>query len=200
MGLQAGSGFVKTAGEWVLGRLVVPKAVHQNDRECLLKTDIPRLHQTDQLLLFRRHCVRLSATPWLQHARPPCPSPAPGASLKLMSIESVMPSSQLILCRPLPLPPSIFASIRVFSSESALRVRWPKYWCFSFSISPSSDYSGLISSRMAWLDLLAVHGTLLWDRSLYFKEGTIRGSCSEVWHILSSGLGSLHLVNLSSAP
>ena len=58
MGLQAGSGFVKTAGEWVFGRLVVPKAVHQNDRECLLKTDIPRLHQTDQLLLFCRHCVR----------------------------------------------------------------------------------------------------------------------------------------------
>jgi len=79
---------------------------------------------------------------------------------KLMSTESVMPSSHLILCRPLLLPPSVFPSIRVFSNESALRIRWPKYWSFSFSISPSSEYSGLISSRMDWLDLLAVQGTL----------------------------------------
>ena len=80
--------------------------------------------------------------------------------LKLMSIESVMPSNHLILCRPLLLLPSIFPSIRVFSSESALHIRWPKYWSFSFSISPSSEYSGLISFRMDWLDLLAVQGTL----------------------------------------
>ena len=79
---------------------------------------------------------------------------------KLMSIESVMPSKHLILCRPLLLLPSIFPSIRVFSNESALRIRWPKYWSFSFSISPSSEYSGLISFRMDWLDLLAVQGTL----------------------------------------
>ena len=79
--------------------------------------------------------------------------------LKLMSIKSVMPSNHLILCRPL-LPPSIFPSIRVFSNESALRIRWPKYWSFSFSISPSSEYSRLISFRMDWLDLLAVQGTL----------------------------------------
>ena len=78
--------------------------------------------------------------------------------LKLMSIESVMPSNHLILCRPLLLPPSIFPSIWVFSNESALRIRWPKYW--SFSISPSNEYSGLISFRMDWLDLLAVQGTL----------------------------------------
>ena len=77
-----------------------------------------------------------------------------------MSIESVMPSSHLILCCPLLLPPSIFPSIRVFSSESILCIRWPKYWSFSFSISPSSEYSGLISFRMDWLDLLAVQGTL----------------------------------------
>ena len=77
-----------------------------------------------------------------------------------MSIESVMPSNHLILCHPLLLPPSIFPSIRVFSSESVLHIRWPKYWSFSFSISPSSDYSGLISFRMDWLDLLAVQGTL----------------------------------------
>ena len=80
--------------------------------------------------------------------------------LKLISIESVMPSSHLILCRPLLLLPSILPSIRVFSRGSVLCIRWPKYWSFSFSISPSNEYSGLISSRMDWLDLLAVQGTL----------------------------------------
>ena len=80
--------------------------------------------------------------------------------LKLMSIESVMPSNHLILCGPLLLPPSIFPSIRVFSNESVLHIRWPKYWSFSFSISPSNEYSGLISFRIDWLDLLSVQGTL----------------------------------------
>ena len=80
--------------------------------------------------------------------------------LKLMSIKSVMPSNHLILCYPLLLLPPIPPSIRVFSSESALRIRWPKYWCFSFSISPSNEHPGLISFRMDWLDLLAVQGTL----------------------------------------
>ena len=80
--------------------------------------------------------------------------------LKLMSVESVMPSNHLILCRPLLLLPSIFPSIRVFSNGSALHIRWPKYWNFSFSISPSNEYSGLISFRMHWLDLLAVQGTV----------------------------------------
>ena len=87
-----------------------------------------------------------------QHTRPPCPSPTP----KLMSIESVVPSNYLILCPPLLLLPSIFPSIRVFSSESALCISWPKCWCFSFSISPSNEHPGLISFRMDWLDLLAV--------------------------------------------
>jgi len=77
-----------------------------------------------------------------------------------MSFESVMPSDHLILCHPLLLPPSVFPSIRVFSEESVLRIRWQKYWSFSFSISPSNEYSGLISFRMDWLDLLAVQGTL----------------------------------------
>ena len=81
-------------------------------------------------------------------------------SVKLMTIESVMPSNHLILCHPLLLLPSIFPSIRVFSHESALRIRWPKYWSFSFNISPSNEHSGLISFRMDWLDLLAVQGTL----------------------------------------
>ena len=80
--------------------------------------------------------------------------------LKLMSIESVLPSNHLILCRPLLLLPSIFPSIRVFPNESVLRIRWPKYWSFSFNISPSNEHSGLISFRMDWLDLLAVQGTL----------------------------------------
>ena len=97
----------------------------------------------------------------LQHARPPCPSAINSqSSLKLMSIESVMPSSHLILCRPLLLLPPIPPSIRIFSNESTLCMRWPKYWSFSFSISPSKEHPGLISFRMDWLDLLAVQGTL----------------------------------------
>ena len=80
--------------------------------------------------------------------------------LKLMSIEWVLPSNHLILCHPLLLPPSIFPSIRVFSNESVFRIRWTKYWSFSFSISPSNEYSGLISFRIDWFDLLAVQGTL----------------------------------------
>ena len=83
-----------------------------------------------------------------------------GSLLKLMSAELVMPSNHLILCLPLLLLPSIFPSIRVFSNESVLHIRWPKYWSFSFSISPSNEYSGLISFRMDWLYLLAVQGTL----------------------------------------
>ena len=95
----------------------------------------------------------------LQHARPPCPSPTPSL-LKLMSSESVMPSNHLILCYPLLLPPSIFPSIRVFSNESALHIRWPKYWRYTFIISPSNEYSQLISFRIDWFDLLAVQRTL----------------------------------------
>ena len=95
-----------------------------------------------------------------QHTRPPCPSPANSqSSPKLMSIESMMPSNHLILCGLLLLP-SIFPSNSIFSNESALRMRWPKYWSFSFSISPSNDHPALISFRMDWLDLLAVQGTL----------------------------------------
>ena len=91
---------------------------------------------------------------------------------KLMSIESVMPSNHLILCRPLLLPPSIFPSTRVFSNELVLHIRWPENWNFSFSISPSNKYSGLISFRMDWLDLLAVQGTLksLLQPQLEFKS------------------------------
>ena len=93
-----------------------------------------------------------------QHARPLCPSPTPSLP-KLMSIESMMPSNHLILCCPLLLLPPIPSSIRVFFNESTLRMRWPKYWSFSFNISPSSEHPGLIFFRMDWLDLLAVQGT-----------------------------------------
>ena len=104
--------------------------------------------------------VRLLATPWTA-ARQASLSITNSQSLpKLMSIESVMPSNDLILCCPLLLPPSIFPSIRVFSNESTLHMRWPKDWSFSFNISPSNEYSGLISFRMDWLDPLAVQGTL----------------------------------------
>ena len=95
-----------------------------------------------------------------QHARPPCLITNSQSLPKLTSIESVMPSNSLILCCPLLLLPSIFPSIQVFSNASALRIMWPKYWSFSFSISPSSEHPGLISFRMDWLDLLAVQGTL----------------------------------------
>ena len=91
----------------------------------------------------------------LQHARPLCPSPTP-SSLKLMSIESVMPYSHLILCRPLLLLPPIPPSIRVFSDESTLRMRWSEYWSFSFCISPSNEHPGLISFRMDWLKILKI--------------------------------------------
>ena len=105
-------------------------------------------------------CVRLFATPWTATRQASLSFIISQSLLKLMSIELVMPSSHLILCHPHFLPPSIFPSIRVFSNESVLQIRWPKYWSFSFSNSPSNDYSGLISFTMDWLDLLAVEGTL----------------------------------------
>ena len=101
-----------------------------------------------------------SATPWIAARWASLSTTNSWSSLKLMSIESVMPSSQLILCRPLFRLPPIPPSIRVFSNESTLHMRWPKYWSFSFSISPSNEHPGLISFRMIWLDLLAIQGTL----------------------------------------
>ena len=115
------------------------------------------------------------------HQLPPTPL------LKLMSIESVMPSNHLILCRPLPLLPSIFPSIKVFSNESVLPIRWPKYWTFSFSISPFNEYSGLISFRMDWLDLLAVQGTL---KSLFQQFKSINSSALSF--LYSPTLTSIH--------
>ena len=104
--------------------------------------------------------VWLYATPWTAARQASLSITNSWSSLKLMSIESVMPSNHLIVCHVLLLPPSIFPSIRVFSKESVFHIRWPKHWSFSFSISPSNEYTGLISFRMDWLDLLAVQGTL----------------------------------------
>jgi len=104
--------------------------------------------------------VRLFATPWTAARQASLSITNYQSSLRLTSIESVMPSSHLILCRPLLLLPSIFPSIRVFSNESALRIRWPTYWSFSFNISPSNEHPELNSFRMDWLDLLAVQGIL----------------------------------------
>ena len=109
---------------------------------------------------FSCSVVSDSATPWTAARQAFLSITNSRSSLKLMSIESVMPSSHLILCCPFLLLLSIFPSIRVFSNESALHIRWPKYWSFSFSISPSNEYPGLISFTMNWLDLLAVQGTL----------------------------------------
>ena len=105
------------------------------------------------------NCVRLFATPWSEAYQASLSITNSRSSLELMSIESVMPSNHLILCHPLLLLSSIFPSIGVFSSESVLHIRWPKYWSFSFSISPSNEYSRFICLRMDWFDFLAVQGT-----------------------------------------
>ena len=110
-------------------------------------------------MLLSRSVVLDSVTPWTAALQDALSFTISQSLLKLISIESVMLSNHLILCRPILLP-SVFPSIRVFSNELALPIRWPKYWSFSFSISPSNEYSGLISFRIDWLDLLAVQGTL----------------------------------------
>ena len=112
------------------------------------------------LLLFSCSVIWPSATPWTTAHQSPLSFTVSQTLLKLMSIEFVMPANHLILCCPLLLLPSVFPSIRVFSNESALRIRWPKYWSFSFNIRPSNEHPGLISFRVDWLDLLAVQGTL----------------------------------------
>ena len=121
-------------------------------------------------------CVQLFATPWTAAHQASLSITNSRSSFKLMCIELVMPSSHLILCRPLLLLPPIPPSIRVFSNEPTLRMRWPKYWSFSFSISPSNEHPGLISFRMDWLDLLAVQGTL---KSLLQHHSS---KASILWH------------------
>ena len=125
-----------------------------------------RIWPLDHLIGLHLHssvqfsCVQFFVTPWTAAHHAVLSVTNSWTLLKLMSIESVMPSKHVILCRPLLFPPSIFPSIMIFSNESALRIRWPKYWSFSFNISPSNEYSGLISFRIDWLGLLAIQGTL----------------------------------------
>ena len=119
---------------------------------------------------------RLILTPWTAARQASLSFTISWSLLKVMSIESVVSSNHIILCHPLLFLPSIFPSIRVFSNESALRIRWPKYWSFSFSISPSSEYSGLTSFRKDWFDLLAVQGTL---KSLFQHHSS---KVSLLWH------------------
>ena len=137
----------------------------------------------------RRYCVsvqslsrvRLFVTPWIAACQAFLSITNSRSSLKLMSIESVMPSSHLILCHPLLLLLSISPSIRAFSNESVLHIRWPKYWSFSFSISPSNEYSGLISFRIDWLDLLAVQGTLKRLLQHHSSKASILGAPLFLW-------------------
>ena len=137
--------------------MLVPwKESYDNCREHIKKQ---RYHFRFSPVQLLSH-VRLFATPWTAARQVSLSITDSWSLLKLMSIESVIPSNHPILCHLLLLPHSIFPSIRAFANESALRIRWPKYWSFSFSISPSNECSGLISFRMDWLDLLAVQGTL----------------------------------------
>ena len=130
--------------------------------------------------------VQLFATPWTAAHQTSLSITNSRSLLKLMSIESVMPSNHLILCGPLLLPPSIFASVKVFSNESALRMRWPKYWRFSYNISLSSEYSGLISFRMDRLDPLPVQGTLKSLLQHHSSKASILWSLAffivQLWH------------------
>ena len=118
------------------------------------------MHQLRSVPFSRSVVSELFVTPWTAAYRASLSITNSWSLLKLMSIESAMPSNNLILCRPLLLLPSIFPSIKVFSKESDLHIRWPKYWSFDFNITPSNEHPGLISFRMDWLDLLAVQGTL----------------------------------------
>ena len=129
----------------------------RNQSKKFIKCVIPNTWHSVQ---FSHSVVSDFATPWTAARQASLSITISRSSLRLMSIKSVMPSSHLILCHPLLLLPLIPPSIRVFSDESTLHMRWPKYWSFSFSISPSSEHPGLISFRMDWLDLLAVQGTL----------------------------------------
>ena len=138
------------------------------------QTSSKRPHRCSIAQLWSR--VQLSVTPWTAACQASLSFTVSRSLLKLVSIESVMPSSHLILCRLLLLLSSIFPSIRVFSNESALCMRWPKYWSFSFNISPSNEHPGLISFKMDWLDLLAVQGAL---KSLLQHHSS---KASILWH------------------
>ena len=147
-------------GQRVRSKLELPWDSHLLLPAALLRWDLDCYDSVQFSLVQLLSCVRLFATPWTAACQASLSITNSRSLLNFMSIKSVMPSNHLILCHPLPFLPSIFPSIRVFSKESVLRIRWPKYWSFSFSISPSNEQSGLISFRMDWLDLLGVQGTL----------------------------------------
>ena len=135
-------------------------------------------------LLFSHSVVSDSAVPWTAARQASLSFTISWSLLNLMSIDSVMSSNYLLLCHPLFLLPSVFPSIRVFSNKSALRIRWPKFWNFSFSIRPSNEYSGLTSFRMDWLDLLAVQGTL---KSLLQHHSSKKSPCDSQIHLAAGG-------------
>ena len=170
---------------------------HQNRRNTIKKTSGQYLSSVQSL----SH-VQLFVTPWTAALQASLSIINSWSLLKLMSIKLVMPSSHLILCRPLLLPPSIFPSIRVCSNVSVLHVRWPKYWSFSFSISPSNEYSGLISFRTDWYALLTVQGTL---KSLFqhhsSKASILRHSAFFMVQLshpyMTSGNYSFHSYNIN---
>ena len=141
------------------------------------------IHTIEHFVVVVQSCshVQLFVSPWTAARQASLSIDNFWSLLKLMSIESVMTSNHLILCHPLLLLPTIFPSIRVFSNESALRIRWPKYWSFSFSISPSNEHSGLISFRMDWLDLLAVQGTLKSLLQHHSSETSILRHSAVLW-------------------
>ena len=141
-----------------------------------MKKQTAKLHNICISSVQSFSCVWLFVTPWPAACQASLSNINSQSLLRFMPIDMVMPSNHLILCHPFPLLPSIFPSIRVFSNESVLCIRWPKYWNFSFSITPSNDYSGLISFRVDWLDLLAVQGTL---KSLLRHHSS---KASILWH------------------
>ena len=161
---------IGTSLESVTGHISMPflkitiQAEHQNENKVYQFSSVQSLSH-----------VQLLGTPWTAARQASLFITNSWSLLKLMSIESVMPSNHLMLCRPLLLLPSVFPSIRVFSNESVLCIRWPKYWSFSYSISPSNEYSGLISFRMDWLDLLAVQVTF---KSLHQNHTSISSKAS----------------------
>ena len=172
MQLEGERGYHSRLQPWLILELPEehPKALMPAVLVCL--TCYKRIPQTVWLFSSVQSLshVRLFATPWTAACQDSLSITNSQNLPKLMSIESVMPSNHLILCRPILLLPSILPSIRVFSNESALRIRWPKFWSFSFNISPSNEHPGLISFRMDWLDLLVVQGTL----SRVFSNTTVQ--------------------------
>ena len=144
-------------------------------------------------------CVPLFAAPWTAASQVPLFSTISWSLPKFISIESVMPSNHLILCHPLLLPPSVFPSIRVFSNESVHRIRWPKYWSFSFSISPSNESSGLISFRMDWIDLIIVQRTLKMGMYIDVYKCPCERNSTDVWSLKNIAFHKFDIVNINSS-